>query len=1561
MTGILVEYELIMPVPADATWNDLLSRRAAETPKREALIHLSQRNRCRQAITYGELDVRARSIAGWLGTRDAPGDRVLIVLPSCNDYVAALFGTLYAGRIPVTAYPPKSSRNLARIKSIVADCRPSVIIATPEAAESLGRAAADLRFGGRLATIDEMISDQTGFAPVAVRADQVALLQYTSGSTATPKGVMVSHRNLLHNCELLRAGMAFGADSVVGSWLPMHHDMGLIGKILCSLYSGVPCVYLSPVDFVKSPYLWLQLISEYRCTISGAPNFAYDLCVSRVTDEQLATLDLSSWRVAWNGAEPVRRRTLDAFYERFAAAGLRRTAQHPCYGLAEGTLFVTAQDAEEEPWSLDIDRDLLARNQARTVTDPARAALPYVSIGHPRLDTVVRIVDPETRRECADGRIGEIWTSSPSVAIGYWERPEESKEIFRARLADDDGLRYLRTGDLGFAMNGEFYVTGRSKDVFIVNGRNIYPQDLESTIERCHPILARSAVFGVGRDDGTVAVLAACELARGVREDVAACREACLAIMRALAEEHDFSCDELFLVGRDAIRKTTSGKVQRGATRDAYLAGEMKVVYRWTPPHQAAGPAGISPARLLQALREEIGRLVRAVGENISPQARLAEFGLSSLQTYELVIMLEDLLGRSLQADLLYAGNPTLSTLVERLLAADRPSEAPALAQSEAPLPAAGSAAALYPVLRMDQKYQQQVVNQSHPFIAAINPEFGRKLSQLKLDKEYVRGEGAYLYDTDGVRYLDFLSQYGALPLGHNHPAIWSAVERFRREQLPAMVQPALLGPASRLAERLVALAPGDIAYVTFANSGAEAVEAALKLARSTTGRRKILSTVNGFHGKTLGALSATGRQKYRNHFGVCDDDFQHVPYNDVVALKAALAGGEYAGFIVEPIQGEAGVVMPQPGYLQAAQELCRKAETLFIVDEVQTGLGRTGSIFYCDQLGLEPDIITLAKGLGGGLLPIGACLSSRRVYNDEFGSKHTSTFAGNGLACTVGLQVLDVLLADDAALLARVRETGTHLKRKLLALRRKYPQLVREVRGTGFMLGVHIAVDRYAFGSGLLAAVMEEEFITSLLMSYMLNNEHVRVAFTLNSGNVLRIQPPLIACWEDCELLLGALDRTLGVLATRNTGLLVSHIVGRSPAHRPESPVYADDFVKPVASATNHFAFLLHPLTPRTYVDFDRSLGGFTDPELVHLGKVFGDNFEPFLGGENLLLSNTGDMLTGEFWVVPRTARDLVRMPPAQSLLEVQAAMDKAVAGNARWIGLGAYTSTVTQGGLALSFPPEVTVTTGNAFTALVGFLSVVRILGAAGRPLADASVAIVGATGAIGRALSLLFGACVRELVLVGNPQHPASSQQRMERVAAELIAGDGDVSARFGCPPGPLQTTAAALRNADAAERIALLRRNSLLQISIDWAEALPRADVVITATNSPDARLSARHLKQNAVVCDIARPSNVDAAVREQRPDVFVYDGGVVRLPAGMVLGLHTDLAEGLCYACMAETMLLALEGNRELAVLGSDIRLQELPQLWALASRHGFDIHVPPHERPVTFVLEKTAA
>ncbi len=847
-----------------------------------------------------------------------------------------------------------------------------------------------------------------------------------------------------------------------------------------------------------------------------------------------------------------------------------------------------------------------------------------------------------------------------------------------------------------------------------------------------------------------------------------------------------------------------------------------------------------------------------------------------------------------------------------------------------------------------------------HPFREFVNPHLGRLLEEVNMDKRYVRGEGCYLYDAAGRRYLDFMAAYGALPFGFNHPEIWAALRAVELAGEPSFVQPSALEAAGELARRLIEIAPPGLRYVTFANSGAEAVEAAIKVCRSATGRLGIVTTENSFHGKTLGALSATGKDTYQKPFGAPVPGFVRVPYGDPEALERLLAkrASEFAAFIVEPIQGEGGAVVPPPGYLKAVEEICHRHGVLLIVDEIQTGLGRTGRLFACEEEGVTPDVMTVAKALGGGLFPIGAMLCRENVYTEDFGMKHSSTFAANTLACRVGLRSLELLTRDDQALVRQVAENGSFLKAGLEELQRRYPHVLREVRGRGFLLGLDFHVDMETFGrTSLLAILAEQDNLTPVLTSYLLNVEGLRVAPTLNGASTIRIEPPLVATREMCQQAIDAVGRMLSHLAVGNTAELIGHLLGIEsrpqvlppPVRRP-APVPSDD------PAEGRFAFLVHPVDFRNYAEIDESLQVFTNDEIKRLAARWNDLIEPVVVGKTRVVARDGRTAYGEFVAVARTADEFLNMPHAQAVAEVRKAVELARTRGAKIVGLGAYTSVVTRSGLHLK-DTGVALTTGNSYTVVSAVEAVHQALRRLGMEPATATMAVVGATGAIGRATAMLLAEEAARLVLIGNPARPEQSRTRLLRVAADACRhllelakngtrfGQDTVGAAVTQLARSLATDAGRLESEagpEAYEALVLaMEQAGRLVITTDLDSLLPEADVVVTATSSVDELVRPDNVRFGALVLDLSRPPNVSRAIKEARPDVLVIDGGVVAVPGRPDLGFYFGFERGLAYACMSETMMLALDHHYEDTSIGTDLNMETISYLRGLADTMGF--------------------
>lgn len=589
---------------------DMLRVRAAHARDARAYTFLADGEKETASFTYGELDRRARAIAALLLDRGLrAGDRAILLYQPGIEFVAAFFGALYAGVVAVPCYPPHPSqiaRAVPRLLGILNDAAASAVLCSQDIAGSRAEIA---RHAPSLAAIPWLASDAVDLEAADlwrypdIGTSTLAFLQYTSGSTAAPRGVMVSHGNLLHNLAFANFAEENDERSVSVSWLPVIHDMGLIEGVLEPTFAGFPVYLMSPAAFLQRPIRWLRAIARYRATNSGGPNFAYDLCVRKVTAEQRATLDLSCWRVAYNGSEPIRHETLVSFFETFAGCGFRWRSFYPVYGLAESTLAVSSGRQAYEPVLRRVSVDALQRGRVAAPAHEEARSTTLVASGPPSFGSRVVIADPTTHRQCGTGEIGEIWISSPSVAQGYWGRPEETARVFGAALAENGGGPYLRSGDLGVLIGDELFVVGRLKDVLIVRGMKHYPQDLELTVERYHDAIRPgcSAAFSVDARDGErVVVVAEVDPRRlsgrkvsrhelrspaTVSSDVLdAARHVAHGVRNAIALEHGIQLYGIALLPPGTIPKTSSGKIRRSACAQGWLDDSLGEIAHWRSP-----------------------------------------------------------------------------------------------------------------------------------------------------------------------------------------------------------------------------------------------------------------------------------------------------------------------------------------------------------------------------------------------------------------------------------------------------------------------------------------------------------------------------------------------------------------------------------------------------------------------------------------------------------------------------------------------------------------------------------------------------------------------------------------------------------------------------------------------------------------------------------------------------------------------------------------------------------------------------------------------------------------
>ena len=655
---------------------------AQKTPDHNA-FRFTDGEAIQHAFTYQELWDEVIGLAGAVQDRVEPGQRILLLYPPGLDFVVGLFACHALGAIAVPAFPPRRNRKASRIRSIVTDADTRIAFSTESVAEQLvgGTRHEDLEGVSVIGTDSKSLRDASSWKPPAnLTPDSLAILQYTSGSTGSPKGVMLTHRNVLANCELIISGFEPEREYRGMAWLPAYHDMGLVGGILQPLYFGRSGTLMSPMTFLQRPDRWLQTISRLGIQISGGPNFAYQLCVDKISDSEMVGADLSCWKIAFNGAEPIRPATLDAFCNRFAKFGFQREAFTPCYGMAETTLVVTAGPAIGRPVVQTFDGTKIDKKVAEAVPAEHSEARALVGCGRVLEGEVVKIVDPGTMTILADGGIGEIWVQSPSVGQGYWQAAVPTANTFGGMTADGEGP-FLRTGDLGFLHEGQLYISGRLKDMIIVRGVNRYPQDIEQTVESASPAVQAGSVaaFAMNYQDREQLVI----VAETVRQRGLDWDDQLQKIRRAVTAEHELPPDAVYLVRNSSVPKTSSGKIQRHACMDALLQDDLKVIAKWVRWEEIAGgfrsngptmmsargaanssrlpsssskseSGGIAPVALVQVVEDQIRAVAGERAGELSSQTNIVlDLGLDSLERLEIARGLEEKFGGRFPQDVL--------------------------------------------------------------------------------------------------------------------------------------------------------------------------------------------------------------------------------------------------------------------------------------------------------------------------------------------------------------------------------------------------------------------------------------------------------------------------------------------------------------------------------------------------------------------------------------------------------------------------------------------------------------------------------------------------------------------------------------------------------------------------------------------------------------------------------------------------------------------------------------------------------------------------------------------
>ncbi|MCF6171642.1 MAG: AMP-binding protein [Bacteroidales bacterium] len=578
-----------------STYIEVIRNRVKADPEHVVFRFLNDGITESESLTYRQLETRSKALGAAMQKLSGKGERVLLLFPPGLAYVASLFACFYSGMIAVPAYPPRRNRSLQRIHTIVEDSGVTVSLISRQVYNDIERNFAEDQLLKNIHWIvyDDVADGQAShWQEVEILPGDTALLQYTSGSTGNPKGVMITQLNLLYNSEYIRQTFDFDKNSVGVNWLPIFHDMGLIGGVLQAAYLGVLNVGMPPIAFLKNPLNWLRALEKYQGTTGGGPNFSFDYCITKTTEEERAALDLRSLRTFYCGAEPVRKKTMEEFPDAFAQSGVTPERMYPVYGMAETTLIVTGGLQDEAPKYLKVDAASLSENKVVPLSGSQDArTVELVGCGHCWMETKVEIVDPVTFERAKRDAVGEVWVSGPTVAKGYWNKAEENRRTFGAHIQSTGEGPFLRTGDLGFVRENELYITGRLKDLIIIRGVNHYPNDIEFTVQHADPALRENGGAAIPVTvDGEEKLVVVQELERtAMRLD--SFEPLFAKIREAVAEEHELEVHAIVLIRTGSIPLTSSGKIQRRLTRYGYLNNELNVVASWenNAPAPAAG------------------------------------------------------------------------------------------------------------------------------------------------------------------------------------------------------------------------------------------------------------------------------------------------------------------------------------------------------------------------------------------------------------------------------------------------------------------------------------------------------------------------------------------------------------------------------------------------------------------------------------------------------------------------------------------------------------------------------------------------------------------------------------------------------------------------------------------------------------------------------------------------------------------------------------------------------------------------------------------------------------
>ncbi|MHA6493283.1 aminotransferase class III-fold pyridoxal phosphate-dependent enzyme [Pseudomonas borbori] len=867
--------------------------------------------------------------------------------------------------------------------------------------------------------------------------------------------------------------------------------------------------------------------------------------------------------------------------------------------------------------------------------------------------------------------------------------------------------------------------------------------------------------------------------------------------------------------------------------------------------------------------------------------------------------------------------------------------------------------------------------------VSLLNVTRQELLDFVGLNETVASASGTRIVTESGHTLIDFVGQFGAVPFGYRPQPIIDAATAFLASGRPTFIQPLLNPQAEQLAQRLIEVAPGNMSKVTFTTSGAETVEAAIKLTRAATNRELIVGTYTGFHGKTQGAVGVTGKPIYREPFHIKPDGYTHIPYGDLAALETILQTRRVAAFFVEAVQGEAGMITPPEGYLLAAQELCRKHGAMFVLDEIQTGLGRTGHLFAAMAHGLTPDVLLLAKALGGGIVPIGACIYAQNCWSRDFDRHHSSTFAVNGFTAAVGLAVIDHLTANECEVVQQAAAQGAYLRAGLERLVIRYPQVFESLDGRGLMQGLKF---RRWSGDRLYTMSLASSFgaLVPIVCGYLKSRHGVYCLPTLSEGNVLRIQPPFTISRDEIDVLLNGLNAAAELIAHDQQHRLILDAHGftgpRGPLAKWSAPAAAKRHGGGV-QCLGRFAFLLHPTTPESVngESVVEALGivgeekAFMQDWLAEFSEWAKPDLDTGISYHaRHIYNDDGNYVEG--WLVGSLLqpRDLMRLSLSKRRKLLDNYLDTVRTLDVDFVGLGAYTSVISSAGKDV-VNDQFHTTTGNSLTAMVGVDALATTCAARGAPLAKRLTGVIGAYGSVGRLASLRLGKYSEHLVLLGNSAN-LGAMHELRLVGGELYSAALQAIQAGHCS-GIAKTLSVLLPDDgmverllardlsdddqlrelfDAVDALAQAKADYLPPVTVasDLAHWLPRLEVVLSATSNGAAFIDPAALHHNAIICDCAQPPDIGHASLPQRPDVTVIEGGLIHMPErGYRFGDQnlTSLPTGVIFSCLAETIVLTMAGKKRDYSIGKRPPLEDAEELFELARHFGF---APAVEQPI---------